>query len=102
MVGDYIKCREFKQVRKFHEIYKPKIRNMMRFRPVHDLLFHDDQENISNTDGRIKYGNNRSFTQCFMDVCKMSQKLKGKTKNFSKIAILLIQIIVSRKTSTIE
>jgi hypothetical protein len=38
----------------------------------------------------------------FMDVHWVSQKLNVKIKNFSKIFILIVQIIVIWKTSTIE
>jgi hypothetical protein len=78
------------------------MRNMIKYSPVQDVLIHDDYEKNSHKDGRNNMELIGALRNYCMDMHKMSQKLNGKNKNFSKIFILLVKIFVSRKTSTIE
>jgi hypothetical protein len=57
---------------------------MIKIRPVRDVLYHDDQKKNTHTDKRENVEIRGSFCNCFMDVCKMTQKLSGRTKHFTK------------------
>jgi hypothetical protein len=78
------------------------MRNVIKYSPVQGVLIHGDQEKNSHANERNNMEIIGALCSCFIDVHKMSQKLNGKNKNFSKRFILLAQIIVSRKTSGIE
>jgi flagellar motor switch protein FliM len=64
-------------------IYKPKIWNIIKVRPVGDVFLHEKQETHTRTDGRIKMEIKGTLGKCYIHVRKISQPLIGKTINIS-------------------